>query len=920
MDEVARSSTKPSGRAPLLATKLFIPRPRQSLVPRQRLVGRLNECLDHQLTLISAPAGFGKTTLVSTWARGLRQPVAWLSLDEADNDPTRFLSYLVAALQQIDPAIGQDVPAALSASQRPTVDAVIAALINDLVGLPADFVLVLDDFHTLDEATVHRAIQDLVAHQPPQMHLLLVTREDPPLPLARLRARGQLTELRAHDLRFTPEEVAVFLREVMGLALDPRDVSELDARIEGWIAGLQLAALSMQNREHPAELIAALSGSHHFVLSYLTEEVLRQLSPDIQSFLLQTSVLTRLTAPLCDAVTGRADSDALLEQLYTSNAFVIPLDEEHRWYRYHHLFAGLLRSQLHRTQPQMAPTLHVRASAWYELHGLAADALEHAFAAEDFQRAVRLLETHARPVLLQGYAQTVENWLRRLPQEWRVTGPRANLAFAWSLLLRGMPGEIEPYLCNAETAAAERSASGAQLEATGILAETLSLRAALVSLHGDAETGCELAREAVERAPQDDLYLQGMVHFWLGTAYNYAGRVVQAIETYQKALPLCQASGNAIASMLAVANLAMLYTLQGQLHAAASLCRQVLEAAERSAGPRSPALAAVHLSYSDLLYEWGELETASSQAEKWLDLSKRGGHVAAVASGSVVLSRVQQARGDMAGAELALDQAVQMLRHGMPAWVESQVVSQQVALALARGEDAAAWQALAQTGVGLEDATSHTREVVHLAYLRLLHHLGRTTPQATHLHQALELADRLLESAEPAGRMGRVIETLALRALVYQAQGDAGRALEDLSRALALAEPEGYVRLFVNEGVPMAHLLRAAHERGTRPAYIARLLSAFPASYQPSAISPELSAVGAQDSGLGTRHSLVEPLTGRELEVLRLIARGLTYEEVAQQLVVSLNTVRFHVKGVYGKLGVDKRTTAIDRARALGLL
>jgi LuxR family transcriptional regulator, maltose regulon positive regulatory protein len=392
---------------------------RRRLAPRPRLLSRLNDFLEHKLILLSAPAGFGKTTLLSTWVQEVDLPASWLSLDEADNDPVRFLSYLIAALQQIDPAIGQELQSALATSQRPPVDAVIAALINELLALQQDFLLVLDDFHVIDDATIHAAIHTLVAHQPPQMHLIIATREDPQLPLARLRALGQLVELRGHDLRFTPQEVAFFLKEIMGLALDPQTIDQLDAQIEGWIAGLQLAALSMQNRENPAELVSALSGSHHFILGYLTEEVLRRLSPDIQSFLLETPVLNRLTGSLCDTVTGRTGSDRLLEEPYSSNIFVIPLDDEHLWYRYHHLFADLLRSQNNRTQPQLAPILHLRASAWYALQGNATDAIEHAFAATDYPTVVRLLQLARRHTIHPAY---IDRLLAVFPDE-LLSGP-----------------------------------------------------------------------------------------------------------------------------------------------------------------------------------------------------------------------------------------------------------------------------------------------------------------------------------------------------------------------------------------------------------------------------------------------------------------------------------------------------------------
>jgi LuxR family maltose regulon positive regulatory protein len=1006
--------------ATLLATKLFIPCARPNRVPRPRLIERLNASLAHALTLISAPAGYGKSTLVSTWAQGLKQPIAWLSLDEADNDPARFMRYLVAALQQIDPAIGRDVQGALDASPAPQTEAVIDALVNDLNALPADFVLVLDDFHTLDNADVHEAVRSLVAHQPPQMHLLIATREDPPLPLARLRAREQLVELRAHDLRFTPDEASAFLKDVMGLALDDHHVRELDARIEGWVAGLQLAALSMQKRENPAELIAGLSGSHHFILSYLMEEVLGRLPADTRTFLLETSVLDRMTGTLCDAVTGRTGSDVTLEELYASNVFVNALDDDHHWYRYHHLFADLLRNQLNRTQPNRAPALHQRASEWYEEQGEAAEAIEHALSAVDYGRTVRLLETHARGIVLQGYPQAVENWLHRLPAEWRVAGPRANLAFAWSLILRGQLDEIEPYLRSAERAGPlpqplpyeVRGASSSRLlpdkekdaishqpmpdagsgaapphpipetgmgavseeagarEAQAIMAEVKTLRAGLLSIRGDAERACEMAREAVAEAPPDDLYLQGMTHFFLGTTCNYAGKTEQAIEAYREALPLCRASGNTLASMLIVANLVLLFVVRGTLRAADELCLQTIETAEESGAPPSPALATVYLCHGELLSQWGDGEAAYRLVQRWLDLSKRGGHVAAYAYGSVALSRIQQARGDLAAAEAALSPAIPLLRRDMPAWVMPEVTSQQVSLALARGDTAAAWQALALTGVGIDDETSHTREVIHITYLRVMLSGGDPSPNpspargeeysrapapshavggeygAGELDWALRLAGRVLASAEAAGRMGRVIETLALRALIHRALGDARPARNDLRRALGLAEPEGYVRLFVSEGEAMRSLIVAQRaeldERMTVEhraqtiesrrlvAYLDKLLSAFPTpaggaessidNQAPYAEQPSSMPQSPIENPKSRIQNLVEPLTEREMEVLRLIAGGLTYEEIAQRLVVSLNTVRYHVKGIYGKLGVNKRVAAIGRARAIGLL
>jgi LuxR family maltose regulon positive regulatory protein len=897
--------TDDPGQAPLLATKLFVPRLRPNLVVRPRLVARLDAALGSPLALISAPAGFGKTTLVSAWVRGLQQPAAWLALDEADNDPTRFLRYLIAAFQQIDGTIGRSVSAALETSAPPAPGVVVAALVNDLLRVPGDFVLVLDDCQVLDDVGVDEAIRTLVAHQPPQLHLVLATREDPQLPLARLRARGQLVELRAQDLRFTPDESARFLAEVMGLRLAHSAVAALDAQIEGWVAGLQLAALSLQGRPEPEQLIAELTGNHHFILRYLTEEVLRQVPPDIQTFLLETSVLGRLSGPLCDAVTGRGDSEELLEALYSSNVFVVPLDEEHRWYRYHPLFADLLRSQLQRARPQDVAALHLRASTWHERQGAATEAIEHVLAAGDYPHAVRLLEIHARSVVLQGYAQTIESWLRRLPAEWRVAGPHVSLAFAWSLLLRGRLPEIEPYLAVAEAAAGQPDQADT---GNSVAAESLALRAGLVSLRGDTARGCELAAAAVARAPAGDTYVQGMTRFALGTALNYAGRGDEAIATYQEALPLCRESNNAVASMLIVSNLMVLTIAQGRLRAAAELCQSVLAGPGQAGVQSSPALASVSGGYSEVLYAWGKLDAAGRQAESSLDLAQRGGHVAAVAYIRVVLARILQARGDLAGATAMLQPALELRNRGMPAWVAPQVVAQQAMLALAHDDEATAAALLEEAGVGSDAPLHHTREILFTAYLRLLLHQARTQPRGLHLDEAVQVAGRILAAAEPAGRMGCVLETLVLRALVHHLRGDIARALDDLQRALRLAEPEGYVQLFVNEGAALAPLLRAARERGTTPAYVARLLAAFPTAATAALPPPQLV------------ESLPEPLTERELEVLRLMATGLTYDEVAQRLVVSLNTVRFHVKGVYGKLGVDRRMAAIERATALGIL
>ncbi len=886
---------------PLLRTKLDIPQAREPSVARPHLHARLNDRLERKLTLVSAPAGFGKTTLLSAWVRELGHPVVWLSLDAGDNDPARFFAHLIAALQQVSPAVGRETGA--GTGQAP--EFAVAALINDISALSSRFTLVLDDYHVIEEEAIHEALRELVTHQPSGMHLVIATREDPPWPLAGLRARGDLVELRGEDLRFGSGETLDYLNRVMGLSLHADDVRNLDSRVEGWVAGLQLAALSMKNRANPREFISSLSGSDHYIFGYLTEEVLARQPAELRLFLLETSVLGRLTGSLCDAVTGRDDGASLLDRLHSMNLFIVPLDSEHQWYRYHYLFSDLLRAQLRRTRPEAVPHLHARASAWFEGNGDPAEAIEHALAADDYPRVVRLLEAHARGVVGQGYVQTVERWLDALPPAWEDVGPRSNLAFAGSLLLRGQLDRVEAYCRNAEAAAAKEGRQGDDRasETAAVLAEVGAIRAILVSLQGDPERGSEMARRAVEMAPPGDTYAQGAACFGLATTYNYAGRLTLAVEAYRRALPLCRASGNLVPWMLAVSNLGLLHVVNGELRSAATLCQEVIGEAERADTVGLPVLGTAHGFYGEVLCQWNELDVAAEEAATALELGRRSGHVAALAYGNVVLSRVCQARGEPDGAGRALGEARSLLRHGMPAWVALAVMAREVAQALLEGDEDAAARVLAGTGVRFEDEATYPRETAHIAHLRLLLHRGRRhAGEVACLDRAIGLAGRLLASAEPAGRMGRVIEVLALRAVANQSRGRLEEALADLEKGLALAEPQGYVRVFVDEGLPMAELLGVLNKRGTKPEYVGRLLAAFPEK------------AGRESSGLA------EPLTDRELEVLALVAKGLSYLEIAERLVISLNTVRFHVKSIYGKLSSHNRTVAIERAKSLGLL
>lgn len=910
----------PLRHEPLLATKLYIPQPRPHLLPRPRLRDRLERGRTCGLILVSAPAGYGKTTLLSAWLQSLHTPAAWLTLDAADNDPTRFLRYLLAALQRCDAAIGQALSRALAAPQPPPPAALAGALINDLMSRTSShFLLVLDDVHLIEDAAVFEILQMFVLHRPPSLQLVIATREDPPLPLARLRAQGELAEIRAQDLRFSPAESDGFLREVMGLALPAPALAALTAQVEGWAAGLQLAALAWQRQD--TQDVTLAPGSHHFILNYLTEEVLRRLPAAQQRFLLDTAALPRLSGPLCDFVLDRTDSAAQLEELYAANIFVTPLDDAHQWWRYHHLFADLLRTQMQRTQPARAAEVRRRASAWFAAQDEPDAAIDLALAAEDYAQAAQLIEVHARQAVRLGYLRTVETWLQRLPDSWHAAGAHANLAFAWSLLLRGRVSDVEPYLLRAL-----RPPSAPATEADhGVQAEALALRAALIALRGQAAESCTLAEEAVALAPEDDFYVRGVALFGLGTAYNYAGRSAEAIAVYRRALPLCRAAGNTVAANLIVGNLALLYVARGQLHAAAALCRAVIDAAAQTGDVRAPALAVVHGAYSHVFYEWGDFATAQRHSAYALEGARLGGHAAALGYGGVMASRILLALGELAAADASLAQALELRGRALPAWVGPHRVAQQVALALAHGDVAAAQHALQQSGVGLTDPTGQHVEVIHLAWLHLLlDQAQRTAPDAHLLDTAHEVAGRVLAAATAGDRMGVALEALLLRARVRVAQGDTAAARADVRQALRLGESEEYVRPFTAGGASIHLLIADLHaevaalpilaETDLAPAYLARLLQTFPTL----PITPARAALSVAPRPAPA--ALVEPLSIREVEVLRLLAEGLTYQEIADHLIVSVNTVRFHVKTIYGKLGVDKRLAAVDAARLHGLL
>jgi LuxR family maltose regulon positive regulatory protein len=917
--------------APFLSTKLYIPPARPMLVSRPRLTERLDAGLHRKLTLISAPAGFGKTTLLSEWVAGSERPVAWVSLDEDDSDPARFLTYLIAALQTIEADVGKGALSALQSPQPPPTEAMLAALINEIAAIPNPIVLVLDDYHLIEAQSVHDTLTFLLRHRPPQMHLVIATRDDPQLPLARLRGRGQLTELRGADLRFTSSEAAEFLNQVMGLDLSTEDIVALETRTEGWIAGLQLAAISMQGRGDTASLIRSFTGSHHYVLDYLIEEVLDQQSEDVQAFLLQTAVLDRLSGSLCDAVrfgsakspssssgtalTGQENGQATLEMLQRANLFIVPLDNERRWYRYHHLFADLLRLRLRQTQPEQVSALHRRASEWYEQNGFADEAIEHALRGDDLERAAHLIERHVDAVWERGEHVKLRRWLDKLPVELVFPKPHLCIFHAWNLFTRGQQDAAEQslhaveqtldssdYYANEAAPIEKGQPPGADLlELRGRVA---AIRSFVASFRSDAPEIIKHAHEALDFLPEEDFTWRSTATSALGDAYSLVGDLAAAYRVRLEALEASKAEGNIYMILIASGKLAVTLRQQGQLEQAIEIYHQQLQLADEHGLSQTVVIGWLLATWGLVLADLNDLDGALHLAKEGVGLTGHGNDVSMIGWSRLCLARVLFSRGDTAGAEEIILEMESIAREStVPPWIANQMAAWQARIWLAQDKLDAASQWAQKRGLSPDEEPVYVGGLEYGVLARILLAQGR-------LDETLTLLQGMLRVAEAGGHVTRVMEILRLRALALQTRGDTAEAMIALKHALTLAEPGGFIRIFVDEGPPMARLLYKALSHGVAPDYVRRLLEAFP-SAEPEQAVP---------SKRQTRADLIEPLSERELEVLQLVAEGLTNPEIAARLFLSLNTVKVHTRNIYGKLGVRNRTEAVARGRALGVL
>ena len=895
----------------LLRTKLYIPQPLPGVVARPRLIRQLSEGFARKLTLVSAPPGFGKSTALSEWAAVSDHPVAWLSLDAGDNDFVRFWAYTVSALQTVLPPLGNGAGNGAGMPAEPAHHrAALIHLINTIAESATNrFSLVLDDFHLITEPVINDALLFFVEGLPPQMHVLLAGRADPPWPLARLRARGELSEIRADDLRFTAAEAAAFLNDVMGLALSPEEVATLEDRTKGWIAGLQMAALSMRGRDDVSNFIQSLSGSHRFIMDYLVEEVLERQPPAVRTFLLETSILDRLSAPLCDNVTGSSQSQAMLADLEQRNLFLVPQDDTRRWYRYHHLFGDLLQSRLLALEADRVADLHRRASDWYEQHDLLAEAMHHAQAAGDTQRQIRLIAQNVLTMAYFGELSTLAAWLDALPADLGRNEPWFCVSRAWVMVFAGHVDAVETHVRAAERALEQSNLPVAAAERDQIGGHIAAIRAYVVALRGDFERGDAFIARALELLPVTDP-ARGWTTLLLAISLRTKGDFAGAEEMFTTAANLARSTGvmPLLVDVLWEHSQSLLW--QGRLHASLRMCEEVLTLTAAHfvrSGHQLPPTGYTYSGIAAVHYAWNDLDAALENAEEAVRLSKRWGMADALVRTHQLLAEVLSARGDLGGAQETL-YAARQAAEGISAIYVEGVAATTARLQLLHGNTAAAAQWVAAKGLRAGDSFRFTEQGAYLmlARLRLAQAGGQDTAA---LDEALTILERVIALATEAGTLGALLEALVLKALALQQRGNERGALADLRRALLLGEAEGFARVFVREGAILLPLLDRARQDGVAVAYIDRLLAAMPAG-APAEHSVPLSVAGA----------LAEPLTDRELDVLRLLRTELSSTEIADTLVVAPSTVRTHIKRIYAKLDAHGRRAAVGRAVELGLL
>lgn len=866
----------------LLHTKLYPPRPRPVSIVRPTLLDLLDAARDGKLTLVSAPVGSGKTTIVTEWLAD--QTAAWLSLDENDNDPLRFVSYLVAALRTI--GLGKDLIVQ-------DTQAVITMLLNEITAQPDTIILVLDDYHVITAPEVDDLVTFMLDHQPRNFHLVILTRTDPDLPLARLRARGQLTEIRSGDLRFSIEEVKAFFEDSMGLQLSPANIIALEGRTEGWAAGLQLAALALKDQalDNVDAFISSFSGSNRYVIDYLADEVLHQQSAPIQQFLLQTAILTRLSAPLCDAVTDVVEPSAvMLHHLEQSNLFLIPLDDRREWYRYHHLFTDLLRQRLEQTHPMAINELHRRASRWYAQHGYIDDALYHAVAAPDLAFAAQIVEQNYLDAMQLQDPHRVRHWLNRLPEDFINQHLGLLVARAWVEMYTIQFAALDATIVQFE--ALRQATQDLPSHIDRMRAELYILQARLAIWRNDFDGSLAYADASVALLDADDFFLLTNARQNLAHAYLMLGDLDAAAVVTADVLRDAEAHHEPSSQLVTLMSMIYITRQQAKLSTAESLSYRMHDIARESHNIAMQAIALAWLARSK--YERNHISEAIQLAQDAVILGKKGGSERAILDASLVLFNIhyQDDSEHVTQANQIMDEvyhSIQQLIHRPD--LQNYLLAQRVRMWLRQGQLDEARQWADQVNFDIESIPLEFIEVIYGTIVRVY------LTQGDDLDKAANLLDTIQAHSEPRHRRFALLDVFLLRALVLAAQGNNERAIESLKDALTIAAPEDYKRTFIEEGQPMAELLEQARQRDIFPEFCAEVLADMQRS-----------------------QGLIEPLSERELDVLRLIAAGMKNQAIADELTVSLNTVRFHTKNIYTKLGVNSRTQAVAKGQALQLL
>ena len=891
----------------LLNTKLSVPPIRPSHVQRMELIQKLDKLREYKLALIVASPGYGKTALVSAWIARSQLKVVWFSIDAGDNDPVRFWDYVIAAIQTLYPDTGEQTLTLLHEPQPLPIETILSTLINELAALPDVLTLVLDDYHVIESPSIHDGIAFLVERMPSQLRLMMTTRIDPPLPLARMRVRNELLELRSSNLRFSPPQIATFFKDVMGLTLTTDQIATLDTRVEGWIAGLQLAGLALQGKSNPAEFIASFAGDHHYVLDYLGDEILDRLPDAMQQFLLQTSILERLNADLCDTVTGAAESYAALEYLDRHHFFVVALDDKRQWYRYHRLFADFLHHRLRLKYPNLGKELHLRASHWFERNGLQAEAISHALAAHDFERTAELVQGIAELLIWRrAEHNTLLGWLSALPDPVMQTYPRLYLYHAWVLHLTNQMSAAQQRIQAAENTLNHTSETPDPLFA-GMLA---AVHSTLTGLHQQFPETLRLSRQALELLPEEAVSWRCMAAINRGVTCAYIGEVHEAVEVLSYAMELSQEIGSSFAMLSAFWHLSSLQTAQLALRAAENTCQQLAHTSQMAGIQRFPISGYVALLLGEINVERNALDAAEPYLLESAEQINPESFPMALLRSYLALSRLKTCQGDTEAADYYWQLAEQLERMSKLQGRSTSLSIFRARRWLAQGnlEAVEVWAAANQ--LELDDEFSYHREDYYLILARFYIARGNQTDKA------LYLLERMVKRAEASQRNGSLIRALVLQALAFAASNDRPKAMTSLLRALLLAEPEQPIRVFVNEGQAIGLLLQNIldiQRKGELTSTIA-----------PEYIADLLMALGKRNpSPIGSRRAVghqADRLSERELEVLRLLADGLESNEIAERLFIAVDTARKHIKNIYSKLDVHSRWEAIKHAEMYNLL